>query len=470
MLSPKPSIFNAVIALFFGLLNLAAALFINHAPPDLKGRVLAITGSGRILFMGIDGAMLVVGATAMGMGVWFLWLGIDTIADLKGWLDDDQPAKLPGKTWAHQLFNREFEIQHQLKKLVTENPNHAIPRLFSTLKDSDPRVRCNAAGMLAEMGTMACVPGVKMSLKDPHPSVVHAALVGIHRAFGKPCEENFRTALFDPLLPVLHMQGDYLSCVNKAADLLLRIDSARAVPVLLGEDLLSPHSKTLGQILAALNASEIPIPQDRLEFIAKTVEASCVDYGSAQNYAEVLSALIAAKAPDLEQKIRTSMDKHPSHAALFSALLLELKGLDETELYFSLIDREQTAGITSLNEQEQDFFSVMVLKNEWTNGGLLQYFTNSSADHAHYALRGLNAMGALNAAAKLKSAMDLFGPVGPSTERGDRLDQISQMPFSFDDELTTLEQSEGPPQPSLSTLCHEYVFGNASAFCLPTTP
>jgi hypothetical protein len=69
-------------------------------------------------------------------------------------------------------------------------------------------------------------------------------------------------------------------------------------------------------------------------------------------------------------------------------------------------------GFYRLSQQEQAYFSVCLLDGEVYNGGMHQFFFNSSGDYYCEALRGLEEMGAMRCHTLLLKAGDELFPVG----------------------------------------------------------
>jgi hypothetical protein len=82
--------------------------------------------------------------------------------------------------------------------------------------------------------------------------------------------------------------------------------------------------------------------------------------------------------------------------------------------------REAREGWDALTGDEQLVLCLGEMEAEVNNGGWEQYFLNSAGDHAHDALRALEALGADNAAGILRDAMKVFGKEGPPADRGAR--------------------------------------------------
>lgn len=81
-------------------------------------------------------------------------------------------------------------------------------------------------------------------------------------------------------------------------------------------------------------------------------------------------------------------------------------------LWRELVNRvfQQEGGFGGLTEDEKVYFSVNTLSGEVYNGGFIQYFDNSAAEHYSYTELGLVGLGAVNSLQLLRNARhELFG-------------------------------------------------------------
>jgi hypothetical protein len=85
-----------------------------------------------------------------------------------------------------------------------------------------------------------------------------------------------------------------------------------------------------------------------------------------------------------------------------------------------LIDIRFKQGLEALTEHERNYYAAHVYYYEVANGGLWQYFENSTANDHKVILAGLNAIGAPHVAKVLEAAGLAFGPDGPPEDRARR--------------------------------------------------
>ena len=109
--------------------------------------------------------------------------------------------------------------------------------------------------------------------------------------------------------------------------------------------------------------------------------------------------------------------------------------------------RWDTLGFDGLLECERGWIAVWWLKVETENGGLHQYFLNSSGDGALLALEALERLEQTETHRILSDALACFGPVGGfSPVREERLKKLNQLPDNVFEALTKAfyDRSENP--------------------------
>jgi hypothetical protein len=84
------------------------------------------------------------------------------------------------------------------------------------------------------------------------------------------------------------------------------------------------------------------------------------------------------------------------------------------DFWTSLVRRvhDESAGFDSLSPSEQTSYAVGVLEGEVYNGGIHQFFFNSSGSYYREALRGLEELGAMRCHALLLAAREEWFPAG----------------------------------------------------------
>ena len=105
------------------------------------------------------------------------------------------------------------------------------------------------------------------------------------------------------------------------------------------------------------------------------------------------------------------------------------------ELWLSLVDRayKDEKGFDNLSEDEKIYFYLGILDGEAFNGGLHQFFTNTSGDRYEETLQYLELMDAMHTHALLKKAKTiLFGDAPVPVDHQERNETIAQFPEDDD--------------------------------------
>ena len=101
---------------------------------------------------------------------------------------------------------------------------------------------------------------------------------------------------------------------------------------------------------------------------------------------------------------------------------------------------DRRTDLESLPKPVQHVAAVMQFKGEVENGGISQYFFNTSGNHWPVALEAFRAMGAAACEDILKKATEFAGPGGASTDRERRIQayaRLSDQKEKYLDDLST---------------------------------
>ena len=189
MPAPKPSISSVILIALMGATAAIAALLVANASASLASP----TNSFPVWFALIQGLLCVVGAVGMllrrSWGYWLataglliiavsksliifregfqwnasigilvsLFLALEAVARVLGWLEDDDAPHVEGKTMVHDYLNASMSAKHYLDRMVEESPRQAVSNLTLALKSKKDQVRSLAARMLAALGTASAL-------------------------------------------------------------------------------------------------------------------------------------------------------------------------------------------------------------------------------------------------------------------------------------------------------------------------
>lgn len=324
-------------------------------------------------------------------------------------------------------------------------PVEAVRPLEKFLQHEDSHFRKEAALALGNIGAPACVPPMLRALADTDQYVRTYAMMGINRAItadrGTP---EFLDAVFSALTELLSRDED-------AAQLLLKIDPDRAVPILLSPEHFTTENKRLHDILRALNRGGHKVPHNLLLPLLATQKPLINAFPHYRIYNEALIAY--AKNPDAatEAALRAELQSPNQSVQLAAAEALAiLAGVGKANTFvFEAVARR---GFDKLTTPQQHYYAVLMYDTEVNNGGHSQYFVNSSGEHWKEAIAGLKAIGAPSRAAILQEAGALFGPEGPAVDSNTRLRQLNAMTQQQEESLSALESRYDPNAENIEIL------------------
>ncbi|MES2475948.1 MAG: DUF4375 domain-containing protein [Verrucomicrobiota bacterium] len=394
-----------------------------------------------------------------------LFLALEAVARVLGWLEDDEAPQVEGNSIVHDYLNASMSAKHALEKMVRESPSQAVRNLTSALTSNKDQIRSGAARMLAAMGSASALPGTLKALASDDYFVRGGAIGGIKTAMEATPDDVFRRGVFDPLAAFLSTKTAGGMLHTEVPSLLLTLDRKQAESILISESVLTLDSEWLPAILDALTAGAALPPLETIRRLLSDLESGMFEFWHPElAHAAILRALMAIRAPEAEETLRRVIKEKPTLADKASRMLLELHGIDPMDVYLRLLDRVEGSGIESLAEVEQNFYAVMVFTAECDNGGIQQYFTNTSSEHARQAFRALQVIDAPNAADFLRKVMMLFGKQGPPEDRDERLRRIDLMAPDFFEEADRIQGEAKADERGLETLLNFYLLENVNSF------
>jgi hypothetical protein len=120
--------------------------------------------------------------------------------------------------------------------------------------------------------------------------------------------------------------------------------------------------------------------------------------------------------------------------------------------------------LDELSEPQKLFFFNQNLEREINNGGLRQFFSNSSGDFAHETLVSLTAIGAMHTAKILQLAIDQFPERKVPKERAERQGIVEQIEDKAGEVWAQLDQQFFEYRDDLNQLNLDFVKKNKSQF------
>jgi hypothetical protein len=226
-----------------------------------------------------------------------------------------------------------------------------------------------------------------------------------------------------PSVLALIQKGTY---EDSAARILFHLDQEKAKAFFLSEKSFNADSPSLYSVLATLAGANVPVPRDRLLSLIGALETRAMKYPTTYALGSALR-LLGEQGNQSDREFLRQRTSNPQEEVARGASdgLLSSYGLQGFEQ--KMADKEDKSGFDSLSQEQKFYCTVTECDGEIDNGGLAQYFVNSSGDDWPLALAGFEAMGMKGRLAILKEAVALFGPEGPSPHRETRQEQLAQL-------------------------------------------
>lgn len=338
-------------------------------------------------------------------------------------------------------------------------PSEAIPLLAPFLDDKDESIRQEAALVMGKTGSPAIVPYLKRALSDPEKYVRGYALSGLKwaKTSGSLAPE-IAEALFDDVLQLVEREENG----DDSTEVLFALDPKRAAEVFLSPATFRPDSRILHDALTTMANGGVSVPREQLLELIETLRSGEIKYPKEYILCQALGLLGLHRHPD-DLKLLEMLQDHPDRTVAVGASsgILTWHGLQGFEE--RLEERKDKGGYASLSRPQQLYNAVFILDGEINNGGLDQYFVNSSGDLWRDALEGLKAMGDLKRAGVLEDATAKFGKGGPSTDRRTRQKQLAAIARADENALEALDARYYSEEP-IEVIANRYVLANPEAF------
>jgi hypothetical protein len=351
-------------------------------------------------------------------------------------------------------FNRVCDL------LEEDPPAEAVALLVPFLDDQSDEIRKSAALLIGKIGSDAVIAPIRKALADSDEHVRAHALFGLGRAKEyRGLSEACRRELFaDVQRLILDVEN-----AREAAAVLLDFDQQRAMELFLSDAVFRPDANALQGVLDALNYRGISVPRDHLVRLIEKLGELKQEYPHDWQLHQALLHLAKHKNPG-DRKTFERYLSHPNKYTAESAAtgVLNLCGLEEFQERISQVIGSR--GPNALNVPQRRYIAVIDFDNEVNNGGLTQYFFNSSGDDWRAAQAGLEAMGSKERLAILREALAKFGPAGPSEDHRKRMDQLAKLERANDTLFNDLDSRYYECNEVVAVMAMRYVLANAEAF------
>lgn len=329
------------------------------------------------------------------------------------WDDDDAMSDAPFEITLGLLAShgKDEQVREQVVKIATP-----------LTKMSSDEVRKIAGMHLASVGRAETIPILSTLMQDADGYVRSYVCMGIHSAVTEGyAEELFRRGAYDLLLS----QSDkhWGDSMNESADTIIILDPTRAAVDLGSERWLNLSNPNVNLILEACNKAKLLLPEVRLRQLLDAALPLAVGKKCYPNN-HVVSAALKALALRKTQGIGAvaeSLLKHENEEVKIAAVesLAILAGISDAAAF--VLDRENKKGYETLSREQRVVYCAFLFDAEVCNGGLMQFFGNSSGDHTVDTLDALFELGHEQSHQALQSAIKLVGPLAREQDRELRL-------------------------------------------------
>jgi hypothetical protein len=220
---------------------------------------------------------------------------------------------------------------------------------------------------------------------------------------------------------------------DRLGSLWLLVDSQTAIERLTREPFWNPDFEGHWDVLQALVENAAKVPEERLwafdELVKRHATANDKTLYPNPDVVWLLARIHAKQVDALIAKLK----QHPDLADRALAAEAALLGIIQPQ---RIVHRHLEApGYANSPTPVRHLWALELLGMELVNGGIHQYFFNSSGDLWPDAMEGLEQAGYARSAAAFKKAVAIFRQDGPSTNRTVRFKQLDKLSKSAETEL-----------------------------------
>ena len=222
---------------------------------------------------------------------------------------------------------------------------------------------------------------------------------------------------------------------------MIALDPARAATDFADPRWLSAANRNTHVIVEACNHAGIPLPATLVRTLLEhslplAVGSRC--YPHQYVVAAALKSLALTSGEQARPFLESSLDSdQPEIQEAAAQGLVELAGLHDPVAF--AMARVDEAGFEGLTRAQRVVYCAFEFEAEVCNGGLMQFFGNSSGNHVFETLEAIRELGHPEAEHALASAMALVGPLAREPDREMRL-------AAFEDRYDELQTAFKPLQ------------------------
>lgn len=362
----------------------------------------------------------------------------------------------------HGMLQRSQPLDTVLMCLYDLRPASAAAPLASLVNDPTDSIRKHAAWALGAIGTQQALEPLKVSFRDQDEYVCSYAMSGVRRALDAGATTpQFRAAAFDLVQTALY-RPEYT--VSRAApECLLLLDRERAIHVLTDPKSLSLDQPGVEYRLRALREAQVAIDESTLLRLIARAERHVDTATSASLLGELLRSLASTSPQTAATVVERFLDAPSKDVAEAAAEAFAIaRGIsDPFGFGFDQLDKHDWEG---LPHSIRLALAVRILIDEVNNGGLSQYFVNSSGQRWRDALNGLEAIGAASDLAMFKAAIARFGKIPPDQDDDKRHHQLAAIENADDGAFSAFDDAFYKDPDAREVLLMRFIVKHAADF------
>lgn len=223
---------------------------------------------------------------------------------------------------------------------------------------------------------------------------------------------------------------------ERLGNLWVLVDSQTAVERLTREPFWNPDFEGHWEILRALVENAAKVSEERLWVFDELVKRRAASNNKTLYPNPDIVWLLARIHSERVNALIEKLKQHPDLADRALAAEAALLGIIQPRrvVYRHL----EAPGYANSPAPVRHLWALELLGMELVNGGIHQYFFNSSGDLWPDAMEGLEQAGYARSAATFRKAVAIFGQEGPSTNRTVRFKQLDRLSKSVETELNRL--------------------------------
>lgn len=348
-------------------------------------------------------------------------------------------------------FNRACDL------LGDAPPEVAVMPLVPFLDDAASGIRKHAILAISKTGSASIAPYVRKALSDHDSYVRSYALMGLEYALNRSgLAPSIPNELFSDVLELLRNGKNS----DKAAEILYRLNSTKAADFFLSESSFTRDSQVLQDVLRTLANNQVIVPRDAILGLIQSLQTEEFKYPLTRSMGEALRLLGLHREP-ADREILHGWTEHSDQYVAEGAASGLLCSFDLEGFEKKIWDAEDH---NTLSEHQRLYGAVFMCDAEINNGGIAQYFVNSSGDNWRDAIAGFTAMQFKERLDILREAVALFGSDGPSTNRGTRQKQLSKLYTADEAIFETLESRYYKSTEIIYVFSIRYVLANQESF------